>query len=67
MKAELLAEVLFYAAKAKTDEERAKVAWRACDYMWRAAPKYPIGFCREFKDWCQDPSSAYASATSEPL
>jgi hypothetical protein len=54
MRAQLLAEVLFYAAKAKTEEERVKVAWRASDYMWREAARYLIGMARQFNDWCQD-------------
>jgi hypothetical protein len=48
-----LMKVLFVAADANTDEEKARVAWRASDYMWRSFPRYPLNFCREFNFLCQ--------------
>lgn len=32
---EAFLNILFVAANAQTDEEKARVAWRASDYMWR--------------------------------
>jgi hypothetical protein len=49
-----LLEVLFVAANAKTDEEKARVAWRASDFMWRDCTRYGIGFCRYFNNLLQD-------------
>lgn len=47
-----LLELLYVAANAKTDEEKARVAWRASDYLWWKYPKYPAGFCRAVNDLC---------------
>lgn len=56
MEPKTLMEILFVAANAKTDEEKARVAWRANDYMWRVSMELniPLGFCREFNNLCQD-------------
>jgi len=50
----LFLEVLWIAANAQTDEEKAWVAWRASDYVWLQFPRYPIGFCRDLNDHLQD-------------
>jgi hypothetical protein len=50
-----LMELLFIAANARTEEEKARVVWRANDYMWMKAPhRYSLGFCRDFNNLCQD-------------
>jgi hypothetical protein len=49
-----LLELLCIAADAKTDEEKARVAWRANDYMWWNVGRFPAGFCREFNNLCPD-------------
>ena len=54
MDAELLLELLFIAADAKTDEEKARVAWRASDYMWWEFPRYQFRICRTFNNLLQD-------------
>jgi hypothetical protein len=54
MNAELLMELLFIAANAKTIEEKTRVAWRASDYMWREFPRYGFSICRSFNDLCGD-------------
>ena len=54
MNAEQLLELLFIAADAKTDEEKARVAWRASDYMWWEFPRYQFRICRTFNNLCQD-------------
>ena len=54
MTPEQLMQVLFVAARARTDEEQARVAWRASDHMWRDCTRYGIGFCRAFNNLCQD-------------
>jgi hypothetical protein len=53
MTPEDLLEVLIVAADAKTDEERARVAWRASDYMWSQVPRIGMHQCREFNDLLQ--------------
>jgi len=51
---ELLA-LLLTAANAKTDEEKARVAWRASDYMWSRFPEsFSLAFCRGFNNLLQD-------------
>jgi hypothetical protein len=52
--AEDFLEVLYVAANAQTDEEKARVAWRASDYMWWKVGKFPVGFCRAFNNICPD-------------
>ncbi len=52
--AQKLLHVLLVAANAKTDEEEARIAWRASDYMWRHPIIYGIGFCRQFNNLLQD-------------
>jgi hypothetical protein len=54
MEAEDLLELLFVAANAQNDEEKARIAWRASDYMWWKFPLFPGGFCRRFNDICPD-------------
>ena len=49
-----LMELLLVAAGAKTEEEKARVAWRASDHMWRHFPRYDLGLCRYFNNLCQD-------------
>jgi hypothetical protein len=49
-----LLELLYVAADAKTDEQKARIAWRASDYLWWKFPKFPVGFCREFNDICPE-------------
>jgi predicted lipoprotein len=49
-----LLDLLLIAANAQTDEEKARVAWRASDYMWRNWDRHGIGFCRAFNNLCQD-------------
>jgi hypothetical protein len=49
-----LMELLLVAANTKTKEEKARILWRASDYMWREYPRYPLRLCREFNDLCQD-------------
>jgi hypothetical protein len=52
MNPEDLLEILYVAANAKTDEEKARVAWRASDYMWWKFPRFPVGFCRGLNNLC---------------
>lgn len=47
-------KMLFIAANAVTDEEKARVAWRANDYMWRNIEVFDVWFCRRFNELCQD-------------
>jgi len=54
MDPQALMDLLHIAAGAKTDEEKARVAWRASDYMWRVFPAYGFGLCRHFNNLCQD-------------
>jgi hypothetical protein len=58
MEAETLLELLFVATGAKTDEERARIAWRFSDAMWRQATigggGVPLGTARAFNNLCQD-------------
>jgi predicted lipoprotein len=49
---ENLLNVLFVAADAKTDEQKARVAWRANDYMWWNVEKYGVSLCRLFNNFC---------------
>jgi hypothetical protein len=50
-----LMELLFIAANARTEEEKARVAWRTNDYIWTNTPHtFSIGFCRTFNNLCQD-------------
>lgn len=50
----LFLEVLYVAAQVKTPEEKARVAWRASDYVWWNFPRYPVGFCRDLNDYLKD-------------
>jgi hypothetical protein len=50
---ELLA-LLYVAANAQTDEQKARVAWRASDYLWWHYPLYPLKLCREVNDLCPE-------------
>jgi hypothetical protein len=52
MTPEELLEVLYVAANAQTDEEKARVAWRASDYVWWKFPRFSFGFCRKLNDIC---------------
>jgi hypothetical protein len=54
MTPEDLLELLIVAANAKTEEEQARVAWRASDYMWRECHTYDLVMCRQFNDLLQD-------------
>ena len=54
MDPEALLELLYVAADAKTDEEKARVAWRASDHMWNKFPAWGLGLCRGFNNLCQD-------------
>lgn len=54
MEPETLLQLLFVAAKAETDEEKARVAWRFSDAMWRRLGLVPLGFCRAFNNHLQD-------------
>jgi hypothetical protein len=50
MNPEVLLEVLFTATGAKTDEEKARIAWRFSDAMWDKVGSIPIPVCRHFND-----------------
>jgi hypothetical protein len=52
MTTEQLMELLIVAANAQTDEEKARICWRASDYMWRKL--WNFGFSREFNNLLQD-------------
>ena len=54
MKAEQLMDMLFVAAEAKTEEQKARIAWRASDYMWRHCldGKGDFWTCRRFNNLC---------------
>ncbi len=54
--AKKLLDILLIAANAKTDEEKARVAWRANDYMWgRCMRDYKSAdICRQFNNLLQD-------------
>jgi hypothetical protein len=54
MKPNDLMELLFVAASAQTDEQKARVAWRASDHMWTDPFRYGLLFCRAFDNECQD-------------
>lgn len=54
MEPETLLQLLFVAANAQTDEEKARVAWRFSDAMWRRMGHIPTGFCRAFNNLLQD-------------
>lgn len=54
MDAETLLELLITASGAATDEEKARVAWRFSDAMWRRMGKVPLGLCRSFNNLLQD-------------
>lgn len=53
MDPEALLNVLFTATGAKTDEEKARVAWRFSDAMWNSLGSIPIPVCRHFNDLLQ--------------
>jgi hypothetical protein len=52
--ASYLIDLLYIASEAKTLEEKARIAWRANDHMWRNWERWGIPLCREFNDLCQD-------------
>ena len=52
--AEMLLNALLEAANAKTDEEKARVAWRFNDRMWRDFPQWGIALPRAFNNILQD-------------
>ena len=54
MNPEDLLEILYVAANAQTPEDKARVAWRASDYLWWKYPQFPAGFCRRFNDVCPE-------------
>ncbi|PWT89998.1 MAG: hypothetical protein C5B54_08010 [Acidobacteria bacterium] len=54
MTPEDLLEILYIAANAQTPEEKARVAWRASDYLWWHYPRWPAGFCRRINDLCPE-------------
>ena len=54
MNPEVLLECLFTATGAKTDEEKARTAWRFSDVMWDKLGHIPIPVCRHFNDLLQD-------------
>lgn len=54
MRPEMLLKILLIAADAKTDEEKARVAWRFSDAMWRTFGDVPISFSRSFNNLLQD-------------
>jgi hypothetical protein len=37
-----------------TDEEKARIAWRASDHMWRHFPRYDLMTCRMFNNLLQE-------------
>lgn len=45
-----LLDMLLVAADAKTNEQKARVAWRASDYMWWNVEKYGVQLCRMFNN-----------------
>jgi hypothetical protein len=54
--AEKLMEILIVASGAKTPEQKARVCWRASDYLWRSSMLQMHGFIlpRAFNNLCQD-------------
>lgn len=54
MTPETLLKLLFIANGAITDEEKARVAWRFSDAMWRRMGEVPLGLCRAFNNLLQD-------------
>ena len=54
MEPETVLELLFVAANARTNEEKARIAWRFSDAMWRRMGSVPLGFCRTFNNLLQE-------------
>ena len=54
MDPEITLELLITASGAKTDEEKARIAWRFSDAMWRKVGSVPMGFARQFNNLLQD-------------
>ena len=54
--AQALMKTLIVASNAKTDEEKARVCWRASDHLWNDLFKSGLGFAlpRAFNNLCQD-------------
>lgn len=53
--AERLMELLIIASGAKTPEAKARICWRANDYLWRTMFKYRgWALPRAFNNLCQD-------------
>jgi hypothetical protein len=50
---EVLLKCLFVATGAKTEEEKARIAWRFSDAMWNQMGEIPIPVCRHFNDLLQ--------------
>ena len=53
MTPETLLEILCIAANARTKEEKARLAWRFSDAMWRRIGHVPMGFARSFNNLLQ--------------
>ena len=51
---EQLFNLLITAANTTTDEEQARVCWRANDLMWAEPEAFDFGFRRKFNDLLQD-------------
>lgn len=49
-----LLDLILIAADAKTNEEKARAAWRASDYMWWNVDKYGVQLCRYFNNLCDE-------------
>lgn len=54
MTPETLLEILLLASGAETKEEKARIAWRFNDAMWRRLGFVPMNFARRFNDLLQD-------------
>ena len=54
MEPETVLQLLFVAANAQSAEEKARIAWRFSDAMWRRMGEVPLGFCRAFNNLLQD-------------
>jgi len=59
--AKVLLDTLLVAANAKTDEEKARVAWRFNDLMWRGvfAGDWDMAAARSFNNLLQDQKWAW--------
>ena len=56
MTADMLMEMLLLAADANTPAEKARVAWRFNDLMWRGVTRGEVAIpdARAFNNFCQD-------------